>query len=105
MMSNEENVGVLIDAWKLMVGRLPDARIEQAGGIATMFGHVPMPFFNLSAAADAAKAPDLAMINGHAYGMPLDLFECMCNLYLWHDDSFGYVGYAGGRAVATAAAF
>jgi GNAT superfamily N-acetyltransferase len=29
----------------------------------------------------------------------------MCNLHLWHADSFGYVGYAGEKAVTSAAAF
>ena len=184
MTSTDENVGVLIEAWKLMVGRLPGAKIEHAEGVATMFGHVPLPFFNLSIpdrpladaeglrgvlavareragacehgsmfglcevwapedweqlaakegfapamnitgmAADRLLPPrralpelafrrvrdettarDLAMINGQAYGMPPDLFECICNLHLWHEDSFGYVGYAGGRAVTAAAAF
>jgi GNAT superfamily N-acetyltransferase len=184
MTSAEENVKVLIEAWKLMVGRLPGSRIEHAGGVATMFGQVPLPFLNLSAhdrpladeedlrrilavareragacqhgsfvaicdawapkvwqrlaaaegftravnmtgmAADRLLPPqralpelefrrvldettarDLAMINGQAYGMSLQLFECICNLHLWHEDSFGYVGYAGGRAVTAAATF
>jgi GNAT superfamily N-acetyltransferase len=43
------------------------------------------------------------MINGQAYKMSLDLFECMCNLYLWHPDTFGYIGYAAGKAVTCAA--
>jgi GNAT superfamily N-acetyltransferase len=29
----------------------------------------------------------------------------MCNLHLWHADSLGYVGYAGEKAVTSAAAF
>jgi hypothetical protein len=44
MLSTEENVAVLIGAWKLMVGRLPGAKIREADGIATMFGHVALPF-------------------------------------------------------------
>ena len=48
-MTAEENVRVLIEAWKLMVGRLPTGRIQQADGIATMFGHMPLPFMNVSA--------------------------------------------------------
>ena len=184
MMSNVETVEVLIEAWKLMVGRLPGAAIEHAKGVATMFAHVPLPFLNLSmpdcplATADALRgalcvvrerakscvhgsllalcepwvpaewepvalqegfamalnmtgmaadrllpprrafpelayrrvsdettARDLAMINAQAYGIPADLFECMCNLHLWHADSFGYVGYAAEKAVTSAAAF
>jgi GNAT superfamily N-acetyltransferase len=184
MTSREEIVEALIEAWKLMVGRIPGAKIEQAGGVATMFANVPMPFLNLSTperpvadarslrtvlalageraracehgslvalcegwvpqdwqsmaaeegftlalnmtgmAADQLLPPrrplpqldfrrvrdevtarDIAMINGHAYGMPLELFECICNLHLWHEDSFGFVGYTGGRAVTAAAVF
>ena len=48
-MNTQETVTSLIDAWKLMVGRLPGGRIEHDGGLATIFGHVPMPFLNLSA--------------------------------------------------------
>jgi GNAT superfamily N-acetyltransferase len=183
-MKTEENVGVLIEAWKLIVGRLPDATIEQAGGVATMLGHVTLPFFNISIVdrplmnagdlhgvlalakerakacehasliglcdawapadwerpvaeegfapelnitgmatdrllpprralpelelrrvLDEATARDLAVINALAYGIPAEMFECICNLHLWHADSFGYVGYAGGRAVTAAATF
>ncbi len=39
----------------------------------------------------------------------MELFECICNLHLWHkegrEDSFAYVGYVGGKAVTTAATF
>ena len=183
-MSNEETVQVLIEAWKLMVGRLPGSKIEHAKGVATMFAHVPLPFLNISTpdcplataeqlrdtlavvrgraktcghgsllalcepwlpdeweqvaveegfamalnmtgmaadhllpprralpelafrrVSDEKTARDLAMINAQAYGIPAELFECMCNLYLWHEDSFGYVGYAAGTAVTSAAAF
>ena len=182
--SAAENVRILAEAWKLMVGRMPAAQIVQAGGVTTTFGHVPLAFFNISMldrpvvdaadlrgllelakerakacqhgslltlcedwaprewqtvaseagwtpmmnltgmaasellplrrtspqlelrrVADEATARDLAMINGHAYGMPPELFECICNLHLWHADSFGYVGYADGRAVSAAATF
>jgi GNAT superfamily N-acetyltransferase len=183
-MSNEETVAVLIEAWKLMVGRLPGAAIQHAKGVATMFAHAPLPFLNLSMpdcpladaeelrgalavvkaraktcehgsllalceawapaeweqvafaegfamalnmtgmaadqllpprrtspelafrrVSDETTARDLAMINAQAYGIPADLFECLCNLHLWHRDSFGYVGYAGGQPVTSAAAF
>ncbi len=183
-MSTEETVEVFIEAWKLMVGRLPGAAIEHAEGVAAMFAHVPLPFLNLSMpdgplpnaedlrgalgvvkaraktcehvsllalceswvpaewervameegfamelnmtgmaadqllpprralpelafrrVTDETTARELAMINAQAYGIPADLFECLCNLHLWHDDSFGFVGYAGGKAVTCAAAF
>ncbi len=55
--------------------------------------------------SDETTARDLAMINAQAYGIPPELFDCMCNLHLWHADSYGYVGYAGEKAVTSAAAF
>jgi len=55
--------------------------------------------------SDETTARDLAMINAQAYGIPAELFECMCNLHLWHADSYGYVGYADGKALTSAAAF
>ena len=55
--------------------------------------------------SDETTARDLAMINAQAYGIPPELFECMCNLHLWHADSFGYIGYADGKSVTSAAAF
>jgi GNAT superfamily N-acetyltransferase len=184
LVTNEENVHVLIDAWKEMVKRLPGSSIEHREGVATMFGNVPMPFLNMSAAdrnlptgadlsrtltiararasecphhsllalcsewtpqnweaaaaqagfqpmmhltgmasnallpprraapylefrlvSDDATARDIATVNGHAYGLPAEMFECICNMYLWQKDSFGVVGYAGGKAVTAAAAF
>ncbi len=184
MLSQEENVNVFIEAWKLIVGRLPGSKIEHAGGLATMLGHVPLPFFNFSVvdrplvdeadlravlaearkraatcehgsmlglcdtwapaaweqviaeegfaramdttwmateqllpprralpalefrrAVDVATARDLATINAYAYAMPAELFECLFNLHLWREDSYGYVGYADGRAVTAAATF
>jgi GNAT superfamily N-acetyltransferase len=35
----------------------------------------------------------------------MELFECICNLPLWREDSFGYVGYARGQAVTSAGTF
>ncbi len=182
--SDADNVAALIDAWKLMVGRMPGQKIEQAGGVATMFAHEPLSFLNVSVfdrpmreagefraalalanararacahptmlglctawapadwldlaaaeglapalnmtgmaadalaparrappaldyrlASDIATATDLAMINAHAYGMPTAESECLCNLHLWREQSFGVVGYADGRAVTCTAAF
>ena len=181
-MTAADNVRILIEAWKLMAGRFPTAKIQQSNGVATMFSHLPLPFLNISTperplqsaedlrgalqvagtraqdckpasllalceawmpedwekvAADEgfhlelnmtgmaaddllpprrrqpllefrrvtndATARDLAMVNAHAYGMPTELFECISNMYLWHQDTFGYVGYSDGRAVTTAA--
>ncbi len=181
-MSPAETAEVLIEAWKLLVGRFPGGKIEHAQSVATMFAHLPLPFLNISMpdrplyeeqalraalaviknrakscahtslaslcepwapadweriateegftlalnmtgmaadrllpprrplaelvfrrVSDETTARDLAMINGQAYGMSLDLFECMCNLYLWQPDTFGYVGYTAGQAVTCAA--
>lgn len=183
-MTPAENIGLLIDAWKLLVARFPGARIEQADGVATMFANIPLPFLNVSvldrpavtaksmaAALDIAKqraatcvhpsmialsedwvpgdweqiatrhgfsralnmtgmsahelrpprrpapniefrrvtdvptARDLAIVNAHAYKMPPELFECIANLCIWQAESFGYVGYADGRAITAAATF
>jgi GNAT superfamily N-acetyltransferase len=65
----------------------------------------PLPELEFRRAVDVATARDLATINAHAYGMPPELFDCIFNLHLWHEDSYGYVGYAGGRAVTAAATF
>lgn len=178
-----ESVRLLINAWKLMVGRLPDGRIQHADGAASCIGNVPLPFFNFSMndrpltdaadvqrffdtvdratatcahptmialcedwapanwgqvagnhglatmmaltgmetdrllpprrpapaleirrVQDEATARDLAVINAHAYAMPPELFECVCNMRLWHDDSVGLVGYVDGQPVTSAAA-
>src|SRR5579859_7969973 len=46
--ADADNVGALIDAWTVMVGRLPGHTMERSDGVVTMFGHVPLPFMNLS---------------------------------------------------------
>jgi len=179
-----ETVRLFADAWKVMVGRLPSPRIEEADGVVSCIGNVPLIFLNisivdrpsatpqelrglLSTAAghrascehpsgvllredwlpagweavakdaglsailtmtgmeceellpprrpqiglevrrvvDVATARDLAEVNAQAYHMPPDMFECIANMRLWHDDSYGYVGYVEGMPVAAAAAF
>ncbi len=177
-----ETARVFIEAWKLLVGRLPAPSLQHSNGVASCYGHVPLMFFNLWIAdrpvatheelrailktaagracehptggvlredwlpdgwealvqehglapamamtgmetdqllpprrppatleirrvADEATARDLAMLNAHAYGMPPELFECIANLRLWHADSYGFVGYAGGQPVSTASVF
>ena len=50
-----------------------------------------------------AMGRDLAELNAHAYQVPVDAFECMANMRLWHDDSYAYVGYADGKPVSCAA--
>jgi GNAT superfamily N-acetyltransferase len=181
MLSDDENVTVLIDAWKLMTGRFPGSNFERIGAITSTFANLPLSFFNISSqhqpakteanlrgvlsamhqrsrqsahpsmvalcenwippnwqqiaaeegfnfslnmtgmAANAllpprrpppkltyrrvqekAQARDLAMINAQAYGMPEHLWECLCNLHLWQPDSYAYVAYSNGKAIATA---
>jgi GNAT superfamily N-acetyltransferase len=51
-----------------------------------------------------ATARDLAELNARAYDMPVDGFECISNMRLWHPDSYGYVGYLDGKPVSCAAA-
>jgi GNAT superfamily N-acetyltransferase len=178
-----DTVHDFIEAWKLMTGRLPSPRFEEANGVASCFSDVPNLFFNLwiqgkpattpedvramlevaerRAAASAhpvggvvredwlpagwevlvaekglapmvpmtgmeaddllpprrppadldirrvqddTTARDLAVLNANAYAMPTELFDCISNMRLWHADSFGFVGYAGGKPVSSAAA-
>ncbi len=182
-----DNVRILIEAWKLMVSRLPGSTVQHEAGVASMFGQVPLSFLNISAqdhplltvadlraaltlmrdrakscqhrslialceewlpagwertaaeegyklalnmtwmtanrllpprrpanpilefrrVSDDATARDLAIINAHAYGMELNLFECICNMQLWlpQNSSYGYVGYVDRRAVTSAATY
>lgn len=46
--SDDANVAAMIDAFGLMIGRLPGATADRSGGVATSFGHVPLAFFNMS---------------------------------------------------------
>lgn len=48
MFSDADNVATLIEAWALMVGRLPGHSIVREDGVASTFAHVPLPFLNLS---------------------------------------------------------
>jgi GNAT superfamily N-acetyltransferase len=45
---DDENVAAMIDAFGLMIGRLPRATADRSGGVASAFGHVPLAFFNMS---------------------------------------------------------
>lgn len=65
----------------------------------------PPATLELRQVVDDATARDLAHVNAHGYHMPVDLFECVANMHLWHADSYAYVGYVDGKAVSCAAAF
>ena len=43
-----DTVKLFAEAWKAMVGRFPSHRIEEAEGVATCFGTVPLIFFNIN---------------------------------------------------------
>jgi hypothetical protein len=51
-----------------------------------------------------AMGQDLARLNALAYQMPVEAFDCIANMRLWHADSYAYVGYVNGSAVSCAAA-
>ena len=65
----------------------------------------PLPELEIRRVDDEKTARDIAELNAHAYEMPLEMVECMCNMYLWGDDAFGYVGYVDGDPVSCSATF
>lgn len=65
----------------------------------------PSPELEIRRVKDDESARDLAVLNANAYQMPVELFDCICNMALWHDDSHGYVGYREGKPVSCAAVF
>jgi GNAT superfamily N-acetyltransferase len=184
MTDTQENVNILIDAWKLLAGRMPGSAITHADGVASMFANITLPFLNMSvvdhatpddaalAAAFATAreragtctfpslvcvsedwtsanrdaiateagfhpmlwmtgmdaedltplrrppaaidirpidseetARDIALINTHAYGMPLEMAEGISNMHIWRGDSYGFVGYENGVPVTCSSAF
>src|SRR5271170_7805731 len=48
MIPDVENVAILIDAWKLMTGRFAGSDFERAGGVASAFANLSLPFFNIA---------------------------------------------------------
>jgi GNAT superfamily N-acetyltransferase len=53
---------------------------------------------------DDSGARDLAMLNARAYGMPLELWECVSGMHFWPSDCCAFVGYVGEVPVSCAAA-
>lgn len=43
----EEAVASLVEAWSIMVRRMPNGRIDRLDGVTFPFGDVPLPFLNL----------------------------------------------------------
>lgn len=64
----------------------------------------PAPDIDIRRVVDDAGARDLALLNADAYGMPHDLFGCIANMRLWHDDTYAFVGYVNGKPVSSSAA-
>jgi GNAT superfamily N-acetyltransferase len=52
-----------------------------------------------------ATAADIAVVNADAYGMPLETAQFISCPDIWTKDTFGVVGYVGGKAVTCTAAF
>lgn len=68
-----ETARVFIEAWKLLVGRLPAASLQHADGVASCYGHVPLMFFNLWIADGPVATPDeLRAILKTAAGRPCE---------------------------------
>lgn len=65
----------------------------------------PLPELEFRRVLTEDTARDVAELNGHAYEMPLSMVECICNLHMWHEDSYGYVGYLDGTPVTCSATF
>ncbi len=64
----------------------------------------PLPSLDWRRVTDIQTATDLAHLNAHAYGMPSELFDPVCNLHIWQDDCVALVGYVDDQPVTSAAA-
>jgi len=53
-----DTVQLFIDAWKLIVGRLPLPTIKEDDGVVSCFGNVPLIFLNLSVVQRPAETHD-----------------------------------------------
>lgn len=53
-----DTVQLFVDAWKLMVGRLPLPTIKEDDGVVSCFGNVPLIFLNLSIVERPAETDD-----------------------------------------------
>lgn len=64
----------------------------------------PSSDLNIRRVVDDNDARDLAIVNARAYGMPLELWECVSGMHFWPPDCFAFVGYDGETPVSSAAA-
>lgn len=46
--ADADNVATFVHAFGLMIARMPAATAQESGGVVSLFGHVPLPYFNLS---------------------------------------------------------
>ena len=64
----------------------------------------PLPTLDWRRVTDIKTATDLAHLNAHAYGMPAELFDAVCNMHIWQDDCVAMVGYLDDQPVTSSAA-
>ncbi len=64
----------------------------------------PPADLNIRRVVDDKGARDLAILNARAYGMPLELWDCVSGMHFWPSDCFAFVGYYGETPVSSAAA-
>jgi ribosomal protein S18 acetylase RimI-like enzyme len=65
----------------------------------------PLPELEYRRVDDVDLARNIAELNMHAYGLPLEMADCISNMHLWAEDSHGYVGFVDGRPVTCSASF
>lgn len=64
----------------------------------------PLPELTYERVSDEAARNQVSDVNSAAYGVSLEVGrEAIAQAGIWTDDSFGYLGYLDGRAVAVAA--
>jgi GNAT superfamily N-acetyltransferase len=63
------------------------------------------PLIEYRLVRDPATATDIAVVNARAYGMPVEMAECISHPDVWTKDTFGVVGYVREEAVTCTAAF
>ena len=83
---DEDNVGALIDAWKLMVGRFPGHEIHHSDSVATVFGNFPLSFLNVSILDrplphEAEFRRALAVARSRAKRCPHDSLVALCTAW------------------------
>lgn len=64
----------------------------------------PPADLNIRRVVDDKGARDLAILNARAYGMPVELWDCISGMHFWPSDCCAFVGYLGETPVSCAAA-